>query len=91
MLSVGLLDFSCVLNTPHQIGSHIGSEKKKKTVILTLSHSKETLADITAISYSSNSCVYPSYKDSMSELAELISCMFRQLAELLLPGLMVAL
>lgn len=89
MLSVGLLDFSCVLNTPHQIGSHIGSEKK--TVVLTLSHSKETLADITAISYSSNSCVYPSYKDSMSELAELISCMFHQLAELLLPGLMVAL
>lgn len=29
VLSVGLLDFSCVLNTPHQIGSHIGSEKKK--------------------------------------------------------------
>lgn len=66
-------------------------DQKKKTVILTLSHSKETLADITAISYSSNSCVYPSYKDSMSELAELISCMFRQLAELFLPGLMVAL
>lgn len=55
VLSVCLLDFSCILNIPYQIGSHIESERK--IVILKLSHSKETLANIIAISYSSNSCV----------------------------------